>query len=181
MKLEEITLHKAYQFKGKVFQVRCDEALLPNQVVASREVIEHSGGVGIIALTDQQELLMVKQWRYPFGEILLEIPAGKLNMGELPLECAIRELKEETGARSNDIVLLGKMYPTPGYSNEVIYLYYATHLTIESQQLDQDEFLQLVKIPLHQALQMIISGEIIDAKTIIAIYHLEKWLKKETF
>lgn len=179
MKLEEKTIKQVYPFKGNVFQVRVDEAMLPNGNKTNREIIEHSGGVGIVAITDNQEVLLVKQWRYPFSNVLLEIPAGKLNANELPLSCAYRELKEETGAYPNTMTYIGNMYPTPGYSNEVIHLFLATNLTIKEQELDQDEFLELVIIPLETALNMVETNEIVDAKTIIGLLQAKNRIKNK--
>lgn len=179
MKLEEKTINQKYPFNGNVFKVRVDEAMLPNGNMASREIIEHSGGVGIVAITDKHEVLLVKQWRYPFSKVLLEIPAGKLNPNELPISCAYRELKEETGAYPNTMTYIGNMYPTPGYSNEVIHLFLATNLIMNEQELDQDEFLELVIIPLETALNMVETNEIVDAKTIIGLLQAKNQIKNK--
>ncbi len=170
MNLEEKQLGYEYKFKGRVINLRQDTALLPNGNTATREVIEHPGGVCIAALTDQDELLFVKQWRYPYMEETLEIPAGKRDrQDEDPLECGKRELREETGAEAKNYVDLYPLYPTPGYINEVIYCYLATGLTFGEQDTDEDEFLDVLRIPLQQAVKMVLSGEIKDAKTQIAV------------
>lgn len=170
MNLEEKQLSYDYKFKGRIINLRQDTALLPNGNTAFREVVEHPGGVCVAALTDQDELLFVKQWRYPYGEVTLEIPAGKRDKsGEDPLECGKRELKEETGATAENYIDLCPLYPSPGYVNEVIYCYLATGLDFGEQNPDEDEFLDVLRIPFEKAVEMVLSGEIKDAKTQIAI------------
>lgn len=170
MNLEEKQLSFDYKFKGRIISLRQDTALLPNGNTATREVVEHPGGVCVAALTDKDELLFVKQWRYPYCEETLEIPAGKRDKAdEDPLECGKRELQEETGATAQNYVDLGCLYPSPGYVNEIIFSYLATHLTFGKQNTDEDEFLDVIKIPLEKAVKMVLSGEIKDAKTQIAV------------
>lgn len=170
MNLEEKQLSSDYLFKGRIINLRQDTALLPNGNTATREVIEHPGGVCVAALTDDDELLFVRQWRYPYGEETLEIPAGKRDrLDEDPLECGKRELQEETGATAKKYIDLHPLYPTPGYINEIIYCYLATGLTFGEQNPDEDEFLDVIKIPLQKAVEMVLSGEIKDAKTQIAV------------
>lgn len=170
MNLQEKQLSSEYKFKGRVINLRQDTALLPNGNTATREVIEHPGGVCVAALTDGDELLFVKQWRYPYMEETLEIPAGKRDrQDEDPLECGKRELREETGAIAEKYINLFPLYPTPGYINEVIYCFLATGLTFGEQDTDEDEFLDVLRIPLEKAVEMVLSGEIKDAKTQIAV------------
>ena len=170
MKLTEKTLSGEYKFKGKVINLRVDKVLLPNGQESVREVVEHRGGVCVLPMTDKGEILFVRQFRYPYMEELLEIPAGKRDsLEEVPLECGKRELKEETGAESDNFVFLGEFYPTPGYINEVIYMYYADNLRYGDTNPDEDEFLDLVKIPFDKALEMVLNGEIKDGKTQTAI------------
>lgn len=170
MILEEKQLSSEYKFKGRIINLRQDTALLPNGNTATREVVEHPGGVCVAALTDDDELLFVKQWRYPYMEETLEIPAGKRDKkDEDPLECGKRELKEETGATAKEYIDLHPLYPTPGYINEVIFCYLATGLTFGEQNPDEDEFLDVLRIPLEKAVEMVLSGEIKDAKTQIAV------------
>ena len=170
MILTEKTLNQEYKFKGKVINLRVDNVLLPNGNESVREVVEHRGGVCVLPLTDNNEVLFVRQFRYPYMEELLEIPAGKRDsFDEVPLECGKRELKEETGASSDNFVFLGEFYPTPGYINEVIYMYYADNLQYGDTNPDEDEFLDLVKIPFEKALDMVLKGEIKDGKTQAAI------------
>ena len=170
MILEEKQLSSEYKFKGRIINLRQDTALLPNGNTATREVVEHPGGVCVAALTDNDELLFVKQWRYPYMEETLEIPAGKRDKkDEDPLECGKRELEEETGATAKEYIDLHPLYPTPGYINEVIYCYLATGLTFGEQNPDEDEFLDVLRIPLEKAVEMVLAGDIKDAKTQIAV------------
>ena len=170
MNLKETTKSQEYMFKGRIINLRRDVAILPDGSEANREVVEHNGGVCVLPLTENNEIIFVKQFRYPYMEELLEIPAGKRDSkDEDPLSCGKRELREETGAESNNFVFLGELYPSPGYVNEVIYMYYADNLTYGECDPDDDEFLDLVKIPFDKAVEMVVSGEIKDAKTQAAI------------
>lgn len=156
-------------YDGKIIKVTVDTVELPNKNTAKREVVGHPGGVTVLPLTDDDRIVMVRQFRYPYMEELLEIPAGKLEYGEDPYEAGIRELREETGAVAQKYIDLGIMYPTPGYCAEKIYMYAATDLSFFEQDLDEDEFLNVVKIPFEEALSKVVSGEIRDGKTQIAI------------
>ena len=170
MNLEEKQLSFDYKFKGRIINLRQDTVMLPNGNTATREVVEHPGGVCVAALTDDNELLFVRQWRYPYMEETLEIPAGKRDrQDEDPLECGKRELREETGVTATKYIDLHPLYPTPGYINEVIYCYLATGLTFGETDPDEDEFLDVLRIPLERAVEMVLSGEIKDAKTQIAV------------
>ncbi|MGI6279667.1 MAG: NUDIX domain-containing protein [Acutalibacteraceae bacterium] len=174
MNLEEKQIKFGYIYKGRIINLRKDEALLPNGHTAVREVIEHPGGVCVAALSDKNEILMVRQFRYPYGEVVLEIPTGKMDIGgESPLECGKRELLEEAGAVAENFFELGKLYPSPGYCGEIIWMYGATGLTLGQNRPDEDEFLTLEKIPLDDAVQMILSGEIKDAKTQAAVLKIK--------
>ena len=174
MNLSEKQLAKKYVYNGKIINLRVDDALLPNGKTALREVVEHPGGVCIAALTDQDELLLVKQFRYPYMEEILEIPAGKRDeRDEAPLECGKRELREETGAVAGEFVFLGELYPTPGYCDEVIYIYAAKNLTFGDTDPDDDEFLDVIKMHFNEVLERVLSGEIKDAKTQTAVLKLK--------
>lgn len=169
MKLTEKTLNQEYLFHGKIIQVRLDDAELENGAVVKREVVEHPGGVSVAALTDQNELLFVRQFRYPFGEIVLELPAGKLEKGEDPFEAMKREQKEETGTTSREYVSLGNVYATPGYTNEIIRLWACRIDSWGEQDPDDDEFIEVERIPLEEAVKMVMENKIPDAKTQIGI------------
>ena len=178
MNLTEKQLTKEYIFKGRDLNLRRDTALLPNNTTATREVIEHNGGVCVAALTDNDEVLFVRQFRYPYMEEILEIPAGKRDSAdEDPLLCGKRELKEETGATAKKFIPLGELYPTPGYCGEIIWMFAATGLDFGQTCPDEDEFLEVEKIPLNKAVEMILNGEIKDAKTQAAVLKL-KMLKE---
>lgn len=169
MKLTEKTLAAQTVYQGKIIDLHVDQIELENGHTATREVIEHSGGVCVAALTPQNELLFVKQFRYPYKEVLLELPAGKRDKTESPLECGKRELLEETGAIGMGYLSLGKLYPTPGYCGEIIHLYLCRIAQMSTQQPDEDEFLQVEKIPLIRAAEMVLNNEIPDAKTQVAV------------
>ncbi len=160
-------------YDGKILKLTRDTAMLENGETAYREVVHHSGGVCVLPLDDEKNVLFVKQFRYPFATVLLEIPAGKREPGEDPLACGIRELSEEVGATAEEIIPLGKLYPTVAYNTEIIYMYLARGLSFHNQHLDADEFVDVVKIPLKEAYEMVMRDEIPDSKTQIAI--LKAW------
>ena len=173
MNLEEKTIEQNIIFEGRILTFNCDKVTLPNGKEGTREMVSHPGGVGVLPLTEEQDVLLVNQFRYPYHKELLEIPAGKLSAGEDPLDCGKRELKEETGATALDYKSLGRLLPSPGYTNEIIYMYLATGLSFGRMQLDKDEFLDVVKMPLKKAVELVFSGELEDSKTQTAI--LKTW------
>ena len=179
MNLNEQPLSADYKYRGRINNLRVDTALLPNGSSATREVVEHPGGVCVAALTEDGCLLFVRQFRYPYQKVLLELPAGKLDPGEDPLEAGKRELREETGAEAARYESLGELYPSPGYCGEIIHLYAATGLTFGQMSPDEDEFLEVEKIPLEEAARMVLDNEIADAKTqaaVLKVYCREKGL-----
>lgn len=173
MNLIEKQTDTEYIYNGKIINLRKDTVKLPNGETAFREIVEHNGGICIAPLTENNELIFVKQFRSPYGEILMELPAGKRDNNEDPLEGAKRELREETGAVADKIISLGSLYPTVAYCNEVIWLYLATSLKFGKQNLDEDEFLSVAKIPLDNAVEMVLKGEIKDAKTQVAVLKIK--------
>ena len=179
MNLNEQPLSADYKYRGRIINLRVDTALLPNGSSATREVVEHPGGVCVAALTEDGCLLFVRQFRYPYQKLLLELPAGKRDPGEDPLEAGKRELREETGAEAARYESLGELYPSPGYCGEIIHLYAATGLTFGQMSPDEDEFLEVEKIPLEEAARMVLDNEIADAKTqaaVLKVYCREKGL-----
>ena len=162
-------------FDGVLLHVRKDEVELPNGHKSVREWIKHPGASSVIPLLPDNQIILVKQFRYPVGQVTLEVPAGKLDVeGEDPLVCAERELSEETGYTAGKIWKLTTIATTVGFSNEFIHLYAAKDLTPGKQHPDDDEFINTVKMPLTAAMQLVESGKIIDAKSIISILLLAK-------
>ena len=168
MEFKEKTIKKTYVYKGKILSLRKDDIVLPDNTLAIREMVEHSGGSAIYCEKDGK-ILLVKQFRYPYEKELYEIPAGKLNEGEDPEETAIRELEEEGGIRAKEVIKLFDIYPTPAYTNEIIRIYKAVDFIQTKACLDEDEFLSAEWIDKYKVKQMIYSGQIKDAKTIIAV------------
>ena len=164
------------KYKGVIVRVRLDDAELCNGKVVKREVVEHPGGVTILPVDEEGNCTMVRQFRYPFGRMMLEAPAGKLEYGEDHRECAVRELSEETGFTADELVYLGGCCTSPGFSTEVLHIYLALGLHAGECHPDQDEFLNVEKIPLSQLSRMVMDGEIDDAKTIVAVLKAEKYL-----
>jgi len=157
------------KFEGKIVRIERDEIILPNGNSAFREVVRKNGGVCVVPLTSEDEVVFVEQFRYPYGKVIAEIPAGKLEDGEEPLTCAIRELSEETGCEAGKMIYLGEFYPSPGIMDEVLYMYLALDLKYGEIHTDPDEFLTNKKIPLAKAVEMITCGEIKDGKTQAAV------------
>jgi len=157
------------KYEGHIINLRLDDVRFPNNKVFLREIIEHKGAVGIIPVCSDGKVIMVKQYRHPVGGFLLEIPAGLFHPGESAQECAIRELKEETGAVATKFHKLAEFYTTPGYSNEKLHLYLALVDRETSPQPEEDELLEIEKIDFKEAYDLIAKGEIQDSKTIIGL------------
>ena len=156
-------------FDGVLLHVYKDDIELPNGNPAVREYIKHQGAVCVVPVTDKMEIVAVKQYRYPIGRVTIEIPAGKLDKGEEPLEAAKRELSEETGVECADIEYMGALYPSVAYTDEIIHIYLAKNLVYGEAHTDEDEFLNVEKIPLTTFVEMVMNGEIQDSKTMAAI------------
>ena len=169
MDYTEKTLRSEEIYKGKIIRVRRDVVALSDGAEAVREVVEHSGGVGGIPVDEHGDVWCVRQFRYPLGEHLLEVPAGKLEPGEDPLECAVRELSEETGFTAAEYTDLGRLYPSPGYCRETLYIFMATGLTRGQAHLDKGEFLDVEKHSLDELYEMAMRDELPDAKTAMAV------------
>jgi ADP-ribose pyrophosphatase len=177
MEFFEKQLETKTVYEGLIVNIRSDVAMLQNGKRVPREVVEHPGGVGIVPVTSDNKVLMVRQYRYPMEEELLEIPAGKLGIGEEPLECAIRELSEETGCAAGEIVDLGASYPSPGFCKEILYLYLALDLREGDMHLDEDEFLSVEPVDIDELIERIMANEIPDSKTIIGVMKAKKYLE----
>ena len=176
MEIQEKRIDGECIYDGKIIKVSVDTVELPNGNCAKREVVGHPGGVTVLPLTTDDKIVMVKQFRYPYMEEVLEIPAGKLEYGEDPFEAGVRELREETGAIAQKYVDLGIMYPTPGYCAEKIYIYAATELSFFEQELDEDEFLNFEAVPLADLVEDVMSGRITDGKTQVAVLKAARML-----
>ncbi len=173
MNFEEKTLESKRIYDGKILKLKKDKVLLPNGNTSFREIVEHSGGSCVLCERDGK-ILLVKQYRYAYQKELWEIPAGKINEGEDPSETAIRELEEESGVRAEKVELLYEIYPSPGYTSEVIYLYKASGFTQTEMHLDEDEFVTGEWFTVGEILDMIKSGVIKDGKTLIALLYALK-------
>lgn len=178
MELFEKTLRETTLFDGRIIRVHLDEVELPNGKHASREIVEHPGGVCVAALSDRDTLRFVRQFRYPYHKVLLELPAGKLEKGEEPLQAGLRELEEECGVQADHVISLGCVYPTVAYCSEIIYLFLATGLRRTQQHFDEDEFLEVEEISLSDAVRMVMENEITDSKTVAAVLKIAR-LKEE--
>ena len=168
--LREVGTSSECIFDGTVLHVYRDEILLPDGKPAHREYIKHVGAVCVVPLTDEREVICVRQYRYPFSDVLLEIPAGKLDSpDEDPREAAIRELREETGAECRELTYLGAYYGSPALIGETIHMYLAEGLSFGTQDLDEDEFLETERIPLSLLVEDILEGKVPDGKTQAAV------------
>ncbi|MDX1994968.1 MAG: NUDIX hydrolase [bacterium] len=152
-------------YDGRIVKLDLHEVELPNGQHSKREIVRHPGAVAVVAFDTEGKVLLVRQYRTAAGKVLLEIPAGTLNPNEPPLDCAVRELQEETGYRPGKIDSMGGIYTAPGYTTEFIHLFLATDLSESRLQADDDEFIEVVRLPLPEALHRIEQGEIVDAKT----------------
>lgn len=169
MIIEEKTVSSKEIFKGKIVTLKVDQVEMPGGKLATRELVKHPGGVGVVALTDENEVILVKQYRKPIEKAIFEIPAGKLDPGEEHRVCGIRELEEETGLKAGKFEYLGFIYPSPGFTDEVTHMYLATELYQGEMHPDPDEYLDIVRMPIEQVVEMILDNEISDAKTVAGI------------
>jgi ADP-ribose pyrophosphatase len=163
-------------FKGLIFEVDRDRLREANGQELVREVVRHNGGAGALPVFDDGRVALVRQYRHPARAELLEIPAGKLEVGEVPEACAARELEQEIGWRAGRLEKLCEFYPTPGFCEEKLHVYLATELQLAAQQLDDDELIEVVYLPLSEAVQMAMRGTLVDSKTIIALLMADRLL-----
>ena len=164
-------------YEGLIVNVRSDIAEIQNGKHVPREVVEHPGGVGIVPVTDNNKVLMVRQFRYPMEEELLEIPAGKLGKDEAPIDCAVRELSEETGCKAGRIIDLGAVYPSPGFCRETLFLFLALELQQGDIHLDEDELLSVEPVDIDELIELIMANALPDAKSIIGIMKAKEYLR----
>ncbi len=176
--LREIQIESEKIYAGKILDFYRDTVRLPNGHSATRELVRHNGAVAIVPLLDDGRVIVEKQFRYPHDEVIVEIPAGKLDgPNEIPEEAARRELREETGVEAKELIPLGAFYPTAAYSTETIWMYLAKGLTFGEQKLDDDEFLNVETVPLDALVKDILDGKVPDGKTQAAI--LRVWLMEQ--
>ena len=178
MDFTEKTVKQEYIFKGEVIKLRVDTVTTPGGNLATRELVEHPGGVCVVPLFDDGTVIMEWQYRRPFDTNTYEIPAGKLHYGEDPLECGKRELEEETGYCAKNYTYLGKIYPTPGFCGEIVHMYLATDLHPGKLNRDEDEFMELERVPIKSVVEKVLSGEIADAKTCVAIMKVNEMINR---
>lgn len=176
MELWEKTVASETLFEGRIVTLKLDKAELPNGRLAGREVVEHPGGVAILPLFDDGTVSIVRQFRYPFQEVVTELPAGKLEKGEDHRPAALRELEEEVGVTCGKLTYLGCLYASPGFSTEVLHMYLAQDLTQGACHPDDDEFLEVERVPFSQLADQVMSGEIVDAKTVALVLKVKQLL-----
>lgn len=172
MKLTEETISKENIYNGRIINLEKHEVRLPNGKTSEREIVLHNGAVSVLAITPENEVIVVEQFRKAMEKTLIEIPAGKLEIGEERESAALRELEEETGYIADKLELIGEVYGCPGFCNEKVSIYIAKSLTEGKVNLDEDEFLHLNKIPVEKIKSLLLSHEIEDAKTMIAFQYL---------
>lgn len=176
MELTEKTVERNVLFEGAIIRVRRDRAELPNGHIAGREVVEHPGGVAVLALHEDQTVSMVRQFRYPFQQVVEELPAGKLEYGEDHREAALRELEEEVGAKAGRLTYLGCLYASPGFCTEVLHMYLAQDLELGACHPDEDEFLETERVPFQTLVDQVMRGEVKDAKTVALVLKAKVYL-----
>lgn len=179
MDMTEKTLESRRVFDGKLLHIDVDTIALPNGQQAIREVVRHPGGVCVLPLHDDGTVSVVRQFRYPYKELVTELPAGKLEPGEDPAQAIRRELSEETGFTAGEWHDMGLFYPTPGYTDERLHLYFARDLRPGPTHPDEDEFLECARVPLEELLDAVMSGEIVDGKSIALILKVKRFLELE--
>jgi ADP-ribose pyrophosphatase len=170
------TLHTETLYHGRAFNVRRDEIRLPDGKTARLEIVDHVGAVTLVPVDDQNRVWFVRQYRHPAGEVLLELPAGMVEPGEAPLDCARREIREEIGMAAGRIEPIGEYYLAPGYSTEFMHVFLATDLHPDPLPGDADEFISVEPIPLEVVLHMIESGKIRDAKTLASLMLAKRYM-----
>ena len=177
-KLFEKKLTSKVIFQGKLLDVRSDKVLLPNGKIGNREYINHPGAVCCVPILNDGRVVLINQYRYAVGRKVIELPAGKINKNEKPEIAVVREVEEEIGFKSKDLILLTKIYPAVGFANEKMWIYMTRNLEKTVSKTDEDEFIQIMPVKFEKALSMVWDGIIKDAKSIIALLHADKLLKQ---
>ena len=177
MDYEEKTMKTEKIYEGKIINLRIDTVELPDKKYSKREIVEHSGSVGIIPIIGNS-IVLVKQFRKAVEKILLEIPAGKIEINEEPRETALRELREETGYTTEKLEYLFEFYTSPGFSNEKMYLFLSDELLEGETSFESNEYIELEKVKIEDLIKMVDRGEITDSKTIIGIFYAEKYINQ---
>jgi ADP-ribose pyrophosphatase len=170
--MNRTTLHR-----GRVFELHRENVALPNGVIVDFDVVRHPGASAVVPILGQENVVLLKQYRHAIGDFIWEIPAGTLNAGETPLQCAKRELCEETGLMAQVFEKIGEVTPLPGYADERIHLFVAVDLEAAEQSLDEDEMLDVHEVGLNHAIEMIYKGSIQDGKTIAGLFLAYRWMK----
>lgn len=171
--LEEKTLDTKVIYNGKIIDLHLEKVELPDGNTSQREVVKHPGAVAVLAVTPENRIVLVRQYRKPLNREIVEIPAGKLEPNESPELCAKRELEEETGYRTEKLEFLQSFYTSPGFADEIIHIYYTDQLEVGNEQPDEDEFVETVEVTLDEAIEMVQNQQIYDAKTAFAIQFLQ--------
>jgi ADP-ribose pyrophosphatase len=166
-------------FSGALLHVNRDEVRLPDEQISVREWIKHPGACAVVPFFDNGDIMLLRQYRYPVKQLFWEVPAGKIDSGENPDVTAERELLEETGVKAGELHYIGHFYPGIGYSDEVIHIYAATNLAITDANADVDEFVEPVRIPFNEALEMVHNGTINDGKSVICLLRAQHWLESQ--
>lgn len=176
MKKPYETIDSNVVFNGKIIDVKVDTITLPDEKTTKREVVIRGDAVGIVPIDCDGNVILVKQYRHPAKDIILEIPAGMLEKGEKPIECAKREFEEETSFKAKELIHITTMYPAVGFCTEKIHIYLAKELEKGEFNFDDDEFIEVIKMPLDKAIDMIYTGEIIDSKTMVGLLSCKKYI-----
>jgi len=157
-------------YKGRILDLNIEKAVMPDGREVELEIIAHPGGACILPVHENGDVTLIRQFRHAVGGTIWEVPAGRIDDGENPAEAAIRELREETGLDSKKIEKLGEFLPTPGFCSEVVHLYIAQNLKECAQQLEEDEYIEVVRLPFEEAMKKVMKGEITDGKTVVSLF-----------
>lgn len=181
MDLYEKTIESKLIYDGSFISLKVDKVLLPDGKTSQRAIVMHSGAAVVVPVDQENNVVLIKQFRKPIEKVIIELPAGKLDKDEDPVNCAKRELEEETGLSAQELVKLTEIYTTPGFSNEVIHVYLAKGLSQGSSHTDSDEFVEVFKVSLDEAILMVKNGEIKDAKTIVGLLLAKMYLEEQGY